>query len=46
MGRVLYYNVVGMTLFMLLVFFMGLGVYAVYADCDPFARGFIFSKVV
>ncbi|XP_018024215.1 sodium-coupled monocarboxylate transporter 2 [Hyalella azteca] len=42
--RVLYYNVVGMTLFMLLVFFMGLGVYAVYADCDPFARGFIFSK--
>ncbi|XP_018024217.1 sodium-coupled monocarboxylate transporter 2 [Hyalella azteca] len=42
--RVLYYNLVGMTVFMLLVFFMGLGVYAVYADCDPFARGFISSK--
>lgn len=42
--RVLYYNTIGMTLFLALVFFMGICIYSVYAGCDPYAEGIITSK--
>uniref|UniRef100_A0A6A7G1E6 Sodium-coupled monocarboxylate transporter 1-like n=2 Tax=Hirondellea gigas TaxID=1518452 RepID=A0A6A7G1E6_9CRUS len=42
--RVLFYNIIGMTGFLLMVFVMGLCIYSVYAGCDPYARGHIFSK--
>ncbi|KAF2354964.1 Sodium/solute symporter [Trinorchestia longiramus] len=42
--RVLYYNLIGMIVFLSLVFFMSLSVFAVYADCDPLIQGLISSK--
>ena len=41
----MYYNVIGMVLFLILLFMMGIFIFAVYAGCDPFAQNFITSKV-
>ena len=42
--RVLYMNIFGLTMLISLLFLCGMGVFAVYAGCDPLNLGFVEKK--